>query len=103
MHVTWIRGLDDVLIRGDAVTLLRNTVDGLFAETLAGRAVQLTRTECPSATQLALLEEIRSSQSVDGALTKVIIAVEAQGKVEWCRESAETLIDLILQHGKTTT
>lgn len=101
MHATWIRGVDDVLIRSDAVILLRNNVDGLFAETLIGRAVQLTRTDCPSVSQLALLEEIRSSQSADGRLTKVILAVESNGKVEWRHESAETLIDLVLQHGST--
>lgn len=101
MHATWIRGVDDVLVRSDAVILLRNNVDGLFAETLTGRAVQLTRIDCPSANQLALLEEIRSSESADGWLTKVIVALEGQGNVEWRRESAETLIDLILQHGST--
>jgi hypothetical protein len=101
MHATWIRCVDDVLIRSDAVTLLRNNVDGLFAETLTGSVVQLTRTDCPSATQLALLEEIRSSASADESMTNVIIAVEGKGKVEWRRESAETLIDLILQHGST--
>ncbi len=46
MHATWIRCVDDVLIRSDAVILLRNSVDGLFAETLTGRAVQLARTDC---------------------------------------------------------
>jgi hypothetical protein len=99
MHAAWIRCIDDVLIRSDTVILLRNSVDGLFAETLTGRTVQLTRTDCPSATQLALLEEIRSAESVDARLTKVIIALEGKGKVTWRRESAETLIDLILQHG----
>ena len=99
MHATWIRCIDDVLIRSDAVILLRNDADGLFAETLTGRVVQLTRTDCPSANQLALLEEIRNSESADGRLTKVIIAVEGKGKVEWRRESSQTLIELILQHG----
>jgi hypothetical protein len=103
MHATWIRCVDDVLIRSDAVMLLRNNVDGLFAETLTGRAVQLTRTDCPSATQLALLAEIRSSESDGERLTKVIIAVEGKGKVEWRYESVETLIDLILQHGSAST
>lgn len=101
MHATWIRCVDDVLIRSDTVILLRNGVDGLFAETLTGRAVQLTRTDCPSTTQLALLEEIRCSESADGRLTKVIVALEGNGKVEWRHESVETLIDLILQHGST--
>jgi hypothetical protein len=99
MHATWIRCVDDVLIRSDAVMLLRNTVDGLFAETLTGRVVRLTRSDCPSATQLALLEEIRTADSTDERLTKVIIAVEGKGRVLWRRESTETLIDLILQHG----
>jgi hypothetical protein len=101
MSATWLRGVDDVLVRSDSVVLLRNGVDGLFAETLAGRVVQLTRADCPSATQLALLEEIRSSDSADGRLAKVIIAVEGQGKVKWRRESTGTLIDLILRHGST--
>ena len=101
MHTTWIRCVDDVLIRSDAVILLRNNVDGLFAETLTGRAVQLTTTDCPSATQLALLEEIRSADSAEGSLTKVIIALEGKGQVQWRHESAATLIDLILQHGST--
>jgi hypothetical protein len=96
MHATWIRGVDDVLIRSDIVTLLRNNTEGLFAETLTGRVVQLTRTDCPSTTQLALLEEIRSSESADGRLTSVIIAVEAKGRAEW-------LIDLILNHGSTSS
>lgn len=99
MHATWIRCVDDVLIRSDAVIILRNSVNGLFAETMTGLAVQLTRTDCPSVTQLALLEEIRSSQSADEGPAKVIIAVEGKGNVEWRRESVETLIDLILQHG----
>jgi hypothetical protein len=101
MQDTWIRCVDDVLVRSDAVVLLLNNVDGLFAETIAGRTVQLTRTDCPSTTQLALLEEIRSSEAADGRLTTVIVALESKGTVEWRRESADTLIDLILQHGST--
>jgi hypothetical protein len=103
MHATWIRCVDDVLIRSDAVILLRNTVDGLFAETPAGRAVQLTRTDCPSTTQLALLDQVRSSESAADGSTRVIIAVEGKGKVEWRRESAGTLIDLVLHHGATNS
>jgi hypothetical protein len=101
MHATWIRCVDDVLVRSDAVILLRNNVDGLFAETLAGHIVQLTRTDCASATQLALLEEIRSSESAHGSVAKVILGLEGNGTVEWRQESADTLIDLILKHGST--
>lgn len=43
MQKSWIRGVDDSLIRTDAVVLLRNSSDGLYAETLTGRTVQLTR------------------------------------------------------------
>ena len=78
--------------------LLRNSVDGLTAETLTGRIVQLTRNECPSTVQLALLEEIRSAESEDDRFAKVIMAVEGRGKLAWRHESVDTLIDLILQH-----
>jgi hypothetical protein len=98
MQKSWLRGVDDVLIRTDAVVLLRNSSDGLYAETLTGRTIQLTRIDCPSTAQLALLEEIRSADYADDRFTKVIIAVEGKGKLAWRRESVETLIDLILHH-----
>jgi hypothetical protein len=98
MHKTWIRCVDDVLVRADSVIALRNGVDGLTAETLTGRLVQLTRTDCPSTVQLALLEEIRTAEYADDRLTKVIIAVEGKGKLAWRHESVDTLIDLILEH-----
>jgi hypothetical protein len=102
MQTSWIRAVDDVLIRTDAVVLLRNSPDGLHAETLTGRTVQLTRIDCPSTTQLALLEEIRSAEWADDRITKVIIAVEDQGRQAWRRESVETLIDLIVQNDSAT-
>jgi hypothetical protein len=98
MSQTWIRCVDDTLIRADSVITLRNGVDGLNAETLTGQSVKLTRTECPSTAQLALLEEIRSAEYADDRFTKVIIAVEGRGKLAWRHESVETLIDLILEH-----
>lgn len=58
MSKAWIRCVDDALVRADSVITLRNAVDGLTAETLTGRVVQLTRTDCASTAQLALLEEI---------------------------------------------
>ena len=36
MSKAWIRCVDDVLVRADAVVALRNSVDGLTAETLTG-------------------------------------------------------------------
>jgi hypothetical protein len=102
MQTSWLRGVDDVLIRTDAVVLLRNSADGLYAETLTGHTVQLTRIDCPSTTQLALLEEIRSAEYTDDRITTVIIAVEGKGKLAWRHESVETLIDLILQHDSAT-
>lgn len=98
MHKAWIRCVDDVLVRADSVIALRNSVDGLTAETCTGREVQLTRTDCPSTTQLALLEEIRSAEYADDRFTKVIIAVPEGRKLAWRHESVDTLIDLILQH-----
>jgi hypothetical protein len=92
------RCVDDVLVRADSVVSLRNNVDGLTAETLTGRVVQLTRTDCPSTAQLALLEEIRSAEFTDDRFTKVVIAVEGRGKLAWRHESVDTLIDLILEH-----
>ena len=78
MNKAWIRCVDDVLVRADSVVSLRNSVDGLTAETLTGHVVQLTRTDCPSTAQLALLEEIRSAEDADDRFTKVIIAVEGK-------------------------
>lgn len=98
MSTAWIRSIDDTLVRTDSVIALRNGVDGLTAETLTGGTVRLTRTECPSATQLALLEEIRSAEQANDMYTKVIIAIEGQGKLAWRHESVETLIDLVLHH-----
>lgn len=46
----------------DSVIALGNGVDGLAAETITGGTVRLTRTECPSTAQLALLEEIRGAE-----------------------------------------
>lgn len=98
MSKAWIRCVDDVLVRADTVVSLRNSVDGLTAETLTGRVVQLTRTDCSSAAQLALLAEIRSTEGAEDRFTKVIIAVEGKGKLAWRHESVDTLIDLILEH-----
>jgi hypothetical protein len=99
MNRAWIRCVDDVLVRADSVVSLRNSVDGLTAETLTGRVVQLTRTDCPSTTQLALLEEeTRSAEFADDRLTKFIIAVEGRGRPAGRHESVDTLIDLILEH-----
>ncbi len=98
MNKAWIRCVDDALVRADSVVTLRNGVDGLTAETLTGRIVQLTRNECPSTVQLALLEEIRSAESADDRFAKVIMAVEGRGKLAWRHESVDTLIDLILEH-----
>ena len=98
MNKAWIRGVDDVLVRADSVIALRNSVDGLRVETMTGQVVQLTRTECPSTAQLALLEEIRSAENADDRFAKVIIAVEGRGKLAWRHESVDTLIDLILEH-----
>jgi len=94
VNKAWIRCVDDALVRADAVVTLRNGVDGLTAETLTGCVVQLTRTDCPSTVQLALLEEIRSAENADDHFTKVIIAVEGQGRLAWRHESVDTLIDL---------
>lgn len=98
MSTAWIRCIDDTLVRTDSVIALRNGVDGLTAETLTGGTVRLTRTECPSTAQLALLEEIRSAEQANDMYTKVIIAIEGQGKLAWRHESVETLIDRVLQH-----
>lgn len=98
MSKAWIRCVDDVLVQADSVITLRNTVDGLTAETLTGRVVRLTRTDCASTAQLALLEEIRSAEFADDRFTKVIIAVEGLGKLAWRHESVDTLIDLTLEH-----
>jgi hypothetical protein len=98
MHTAWIRCVDDTLVRADSIIALRNSADGLSAETLTGRAFQLTRTDCPSTAQLALLEEIRSAENSDDRFTKVIISLQEKGAVSWRHESVETLIDLILSH-----
>ena len=98
VNKAWIRCVDDALVPADSVVTLRNSVDGLTAETLTGRIVQLTRNECPSTVQLALLEEIRSAETADDRFAKVIMAVEGRGKLAWRHESVDTLIDLILEH-----
>jgi hypothetical protein len=98
MNQTWIRCVDDALVRADSVVTLRNGVDGLTAETLTGNTVKLTRMECPSVAQLALLGEIRSAEYADDRFVNVIIAIEGEGKLAWRHESVDTLIDLILQH-----
>jgi hypothetical protein len=75
MQKAWIRCTDDVFIRTDSVVGLRNSADGLYAETLTDNVVQLTSAGCPGTAQLALLEEIRSAEYPDDRYTRVIIPV----------------------------
>ncbi len=92
MDTVWIRCQDDVLIRADSIVVLESAKDGLHAECINGRTVQLTNSQCSSAFQLALLEEIRRA-GADERWPVVIMAVMEHETPTWRRERADTLID----------
>jgi len=91
MDTVWIRGQDDVLIRADSIVVLENAKDGLRAECINGRAVQLTKSDCSTAFQLALLEEIRRA-GADERWPVVIMPMTEQETPTWSRERVDTLI-----------
>jgi hypothetical protein len=97
MDTVWIRTHDDVFIRADSIMILKNDHDGLFAECITGNRVQLTNSTCPTASQLALLEEIRHA-GADDSRAVVIMPAWDQGSLVWHRESADTLIGRLNEH-----
>ena len=95
----WVRGESNTLIRADAITIIHNDASGLRAESITGRTVQLTASECPAAFQLTLLEEIRHA-SWDDTRTVVIMAAGDPDAPAWHRESVDTLIDQLSEHDR---
>jgi hypothetical protein len=97
MDTVWIRTQDNVLIRADSIMILESDHEGLRAECITGRTVQLTRGACSTASQLALLEEIRHA-GVDDRRAVVIMPVRELDSLVWHRECADTLIDQLSEH-----
>ena len=92
MDTVWIRTHDDIFIRADSIMILENDNDGLYAECITGSRIQLTSGPCPTASQLALLEEIRHA-GADDSRAVVIMPAWEQDSLIWHRESADTLAD----------
>jgi len=99
MDTVWIRTQDNVLVRADSIVLLRSSDDGLHAEFVTGRTVQLTQDTCSEAFQLSLIEEIRHA-GVDDRRSVVIMPVLKGDSLVWHRECADTLVDLANDHDK---
>jgi hypothetical protein len=97
MDTVWIRTHDDVLIRADSIMILENYHDGLFAECITGSRVQLTNGTCPTASQFALLEEIRHA-GADDSRAVVIMPTWQHDTLAWHRESADVLADRLNDH-----
>jgi hypothetical protein len=93
----WVRGDNNTMIRADAIAILHNDASGIRAESITGRTVQLTASECSTAFQLSLLEEIRHA-SWDDTRTVVIMAAGDPDSPAWHRESVDTLIDQLSEH-----
>ncbi len=95
----WVRGDNNTMIRADAIAILHNDASGIRAESMTGRTVQLTASECSTAFQLTLLEEIRHA-SWDDRRTVVIMPTSASDSPAWHRESVDTLIDQLSEHDR---
>ena len=95
----WVRGDNNTMIRADAIAILHNDASGIRAESITGRTVQLTASECSAAFQLTLLEEIRHA-SWDDTRTVVIMATGDPDSPAWHRESVDTLIDQLSEHDR---
>jgi hypothetical protein len=100
MDTVWIRTHDDALIRAKSITTLQNWRDGLYAECITGRRLQLTNGACPISSQLALLEEIRQA-GADDSRAVVIMSVWEQDLLVWHREFADSLADRLDEHYRT--
>jgi hypothetical protein len=102
MDTVWIRTHEDVLVRAKSIMALENEHDGLYAECITGRRVQLTTGVCPIASQLALLEEIRQA-GADDSRAVIIMPVWEQGRLVWHREFADALADRLNEYDYTTS
>jgi len=91
MDTVWIRTHDDVFIRADSIMILENDHDGLYAECITGRRVQLTNGPCPTASRLTLLEEVRHA-GADDSRAVVIMPTSQQDSLVWHRKSADVLL-----------
>jgi len=98
----WVRGDNNTMIRADAIVILHNDASGIRAESITGRMVQLTASECSTAFQLSLLEEIRHA-SWDDRRAVVIMAADDHDSPAWHRESVDTLIDQLSEHNRHVT
>jgi hypothetical protein len=97
VNTVWIRGQADVLVRADSIVLLAIAHGGLSAECVGGRTVRLADSECPSALQLALLDEILRAGR-DDRHAVVIMPPAEQDSATWRRECADTLLELSTKH-----
>jgi len=88
LSTVWVRGQGDVLVRADAIVVLRSAYGGLDAECVTGHVVRLTDTECPGALQLALADEIRRA-AADDRHAVVIIPPAGQHSATWRRAYAD--------------
>jgi len=93
MTNVWIRTATDMLIRADSIVLIEGDVNGLRAESLTGRTVLLSGSHCSTASQIALLEEIRHAGAEDRRTVVILEATDNHGGLTWHREAADTLID----------
>jgi hypothetical protein len=96
MSTVWVRGQGEVLVRADAIVVLASAGGGLDAECVTGRTVRLADSDCPSALQLALLDEIRRA-GTDERLAAVIMPPAESDSAIWRREYANTLLDLLTE------
>jgi hypothetical protein len=87
----WVQGLNDVLVRADAIVLLALGQEGLRAECGSGRAVRLTGPPCSTAMQLALLEAIQRA-TADGR-TVIIMPPDDVDSSQWRWECVDTLLE----------
>jgi hypothetical protein len=89
----WIRTAGDVLVRADSIVLIEGSGNGLHAECITGRTVLLSGSRCSTASQIALLEEIRHAGAEDRRTIVILETTDGQGGLTWQREAADTLID----------
>jgi hypothetical protein len=89
----WICTAGDVLVRADSIVLIEGGVNGLHAECITGRTVLLSGSRCSTASQIALLEEIRHAGAEDRRTVVILETTDRKGGMTWHREAADTLID----------
>lgn len=93
MSNVWIRTAGDMLIRAESLVLIEAGPNGLRAECLTGRTVLLSGSDCSTASQIVLLEEIRHAGAEDRRTVVILEGTDCENQLTWHRESADSLID----------